>query len=224
MYRLLSGFADRGGAALVLSRETIELIGLCDRLYVIQGGTAVAEFEGGQVTEHEILDAALRHARKNEHTDDAIDPVAPPQPRGLRALLSARMGRNGAWPVPVALLLLGLGWLSMTYAEFRSAEGLSNFLTQATPLLLVAIGQMVVVLVRGLDLSVPSVVGLTTVILASGGSPPVLIVGAIVCGAADRARQRTHHHQARCPPDHRDLGHAVDAPGRRPVDSPYSGR
>jgi ribose transport system ATP-binding protein len=44
---------------LVLSRETVELIGLCDRLYVIHGNTAVSEMRAADATEHGILDAAL---------------------------------------------------------------------------------------------------------------------------------------------------------------------
>ena len=186
IYQLLRDFADRGGAVLVLSRETIELIGLCDRLYVVQGGSVVAEFAGGAVTEHDILDAAMVHASSRVRPDADAD--APPPVRAsasnVMSWMTGKVGRQGAWPIPLALLLTGLAWLSIGYAEFRSAEGLSNFLTQATPLLLVAIGQMIVVLVRGLDLSVPSVVGLTTVILASGGSPAVLIGTALVCGAA----------------------------------------
>jgi ribose transport system ATP-binding protein len=186
IYQLLRDFADRGGAVLVLSRETIELIGLCDRLYVVQGGSAVAEFGGGVVTEHGILDAAMLHASSRTRPEGDVETRPPSRTTAgnIRSSMTGRVGRQGAWPIPLALLLTALTWLSIGYAEFRSVEGLSNFLTQATPLLLVAIGQMIVVLVRGLDLSVPSVVGLTTVILASGGSPVVLIGTALVCGAA----------------------------------------
>ena len=59
IYRLLRDFANKGGAILVLSRETIELIGLCDRILVIHGRTAVSEMPAGEASEHRILDAAL---------------------------------------------------------------------------------------------------------------------------------------------------------------------
>ncbi|MBL8581966.1 MAG: sugar ABC transporter ATP-binding protein [Rhizobiaceae bacterium] len=59
IYRLLREFADRGGAILVLSRETVELIGLCDRILVVHGDTIVAEMPAAAATEHNILDAAL---------------------------------------------------------------------------------------------------------------------------------------------------------------------
>jgi ribose transport system ATP-binding protein len=59
IYRLLRDFANRGGAVLVLSRETLELIGLCDRIYVVHGDTVVAEMPAETATEHQILQAAL---------------------------------------------------------------------------------------------------------------------------------------------------------------------
>jgi ribose transport system ATP-binding protein len=59
IYRLLRDFTRKGGAVLVLSRETIELIGLCDRICVIHGNTLVSDMPAANATEHNILDAAL---------------------------------------------------------------------------------------------------------------------------------------------------------------------
>jgi ribose transport system ATP-binding protein len=59
IYALLRDFAKAGGAVLVTSRETVELIGLCDRLAVIHGDTVVAELPAASATEHSILAAAL---------------------------------------------------------------------------------------------------------------------------------------------------------------------
>lgn len=59
IYRLLREFADNGGAVLVLSRETLELIGLCDRICVVHGNTVVGEMPAAEATEHRILDMAL---------------------------------------------------------------------------------------------------------------------------------------------------------------------
>ncbi|MGO4840269.1 ATP-binding cassette domain-containing protein, partial [Rhizobiaceae sp. 2RAB30] len=59
IYKLLRNFADGGGAILVLSRETIELIGLCDRILVVHGKAIVRDMPAGEATEHNILDAAL---------------------------------------------------------------------------------------------------------------------------------------------------------------------
>ncbi|WP_119388276.1 sugar ABC transporter ATP-binding protein [Taklimakanibacter lacteus] len=59
IYKLLRRFAAKGGAVIVLSRETIELIGLCDRIYVMHANTLVGEMPAAEATEHRILDAAL---------------------------------------------------------------------------------------------------------------------------------------------------------------------
>ena len=59
IYKILRDFAQAGGAVLLLSRETVELIGLCDRLYVIHANTLVSEMRAADATEHNILDAAL---------------------------------------------------------------------------------------------------------------------------------------------------------------------
>jgi ribose transport system ATP-binding protein len=59
IYKLLREFTNAGGAVLVLSRETIELIGLCDRLYVIHGSRVVREMKAIDATEHDIVDAAM---------------------------------------------------------------------------------------------------------------------------------------------------------------------
>ena len=59
IYGLLRDFANAGGAVLVTSRETVELIGLCDRLAVVHGNTVVAQMPAGQATERSILAAAL---------------------------------------------------------------------------------------------------------------------------------------------------------------------
>ncbi|MFQ3457989.1 sugar ABC transporter ATP-binding protein [Bradyrhizobium sp. UFLA01-814] len=59
IYKLLRHYANEGGAVIVLSRETLELIGLCDRLYVIHDRHVVAEMPAEEATEHAILEAAL---------------------------------------------------------------------------------------------------------------------------------------------------------------------
>lgn len=63
IYGLLRDFTNAGGAVLVTSRETLELIGLCDRLAVVHGNTVVAEMPAAAATEHAILAAALTTER-----------------------------------------------------------------------------------------------------------------------------------------------------------------
>jgi len=59
IYRLLRDFTAGGGAVLVLSRETIELIGLCDRICIVHDNAVIDEIPAADATEHKILNAAL---------------------------------------------------------------------------------------------------------------------------------------------------------------------
>jgi ribose transport system ATP-binding protein len=59
IYGLMRDFANAGGAVLITSRETVELIGLCDRLAVVHDNTVVIEIPAADATEHGILEAAL---------------------------------------------------------------------------------------------------------------------------------------------------------------------
>lgn len=101
----------------------------------------------------------------------------------VRNVLAGGNSRQGSWILPLAALMIGFAFLFIRNDVFRSPQNLSNVAAQAVPLLIVAIGQMIVVLLAGLDLSVGSVVSLTTVILAEGGSPWVLIP-LVLIGAA----------------------------------------
>jgi ribose transport system permease protein len=90
-------------------------------------------------------------------------------------LLLGQGTRQGLWSLPLLIaLLLALG-LSLTAQQFTSADNLFNLITQAMPLIITAIGQMFVIVIGGLDLSVGSVISFTTAILALGGPAYLLI-------------------------------------------------
>lgn len=67
IYRLLREFVEQGGALLVLSRELLELIGLCDRILVIHEGRIVTQMSGSEATEERILHAAIGTQHSDVH-------------------------------------------------------------------------------------------------------------------------------------------------------------
>lgn len=93
----------------------------------------------------------------------------------LRALLTGRNSRQGLWFIPLLIGCLGSAWLALRTDEFLNAQNLLNLVAQATPLMIVSVGQMIVVLVRGLDLSVGAVISLTTAVLALDAPAYVLV-------------------------------------------------
>jgi len=91
--------------------------------------------------------------------------------------------RQGLWYVPLAIIIVGAILLSIYTDDFATSQNFSNLLAQAMPLVIVAIGQMIVVVIGGMDLSVGSIISLTTAILALNAPPIVLMPAALVAAA-----------------------------------------
>lgn len=101
----------------------------------------------------------------------------------LSSLLAGSRGRQGLWLLPLLLLIAMVMALTLRTGQFLTSENLFNLVAQAMPLIVTAIGQMFVIVVGGLDLSVGSVISFTTAILAFGG-PDYLLVPAVFVLAA----------------------------------------
>jgi len=97
---------------------------------------------------------------------------------------SGKTSRQGNWLAPAVLVGVLVAVLAVTTPEFGTAQNASNLLAQMMPLIIVAIGQMIVIVLAGMDLSVGSVISMTTAILALDGSPLVLIPLAFLAAAA----------------------------------------
>lgn len=101
----------------------------------------------------------------------------------IRRSASSKYSRQGLWYVPLVVAVIGVIALSLYTDNFATAQNFSNLLAQAMPLIIVAIGQMIVILLGGMDLSVGSVISLTTAILALDAHPAILI-GTVFIAAA----------------------------------------
>ncbi len=62
IYRLINGLAENGSSVIVISSELDELIGLCDRILVMNRGEMKAEFLRNDFDRERILRAALHRA------------------------------------------------------------------------------------------------------------------------------------------------------------------
>ena len=91
--------------------------------------------------------------------------------------------RYGLWTIPLLVAIACCASLAASTADFATSQNILNLVAQAAPLILVSIGQMIVILVRGLDLSVGAVVSLTTAIL-SLNAPVYLTLPAAILMAA----------------------------------------
>jgi len=89
--------------------------------------------------------------------------------------LFGKNSRQGNWWAPLIIICATTALLMATTVDFATPQNASNLLAQAMPLIIVAIGQMIVVVLAGMDLSVGSVMSMTTALLALDGSPLALI-------------------------------------------------
>ena len=93
----------------------------------------------------------------------------------LRSGFSTKASRHGLWGVPLVIVIVLAGVLTLGTDQFATQENLFNLVSQAMPLLIAAIGQLFVILVGGLDLSIGSVISFSTAILSLDGPAAVLI-------------------------------------------------
>ena len=181
IYQLLRSVAQSGKAAIVLSSDVVELQGLCDRVLVFSRGQIVRSLEGGEITEENITGAAITASTGREGL----------AARARRLLHARRFAAGDYLPTLVlAVLILGLG----AYTNGHNGLFLSrfNFLTMlltATAVVLMALGQLIVLLTGAIDLSVGPLSGLVVVVfsffVAQGQSGGRLALGVLaVVGVA----------------------------------------
>ena len=59
IYQLINQLAARGAGILMISSELPEVLGMSDRILVMQGGRIAGEFTAAEATQEKILAAAL---------------------------------------------------------------------------------------------------------------------------------------------------------------------
>jgi len=70
IYTIINELADAGRGVVVISSEMPELLGICDRICVMNDGAFVGEFAGAEATQEKIMRAIMRNKPVNNHQDD----------------------------------------------------------------------------------------------------------------------------------------------------------
>ena len=60
IYEIMNEMVSQGKAVIMISSELNELLGMCDRIYVMNEGRMVAEFNHDEVTQEKIMAAILK--------------------------------------------------------------------------------------------------------------------------------------------------------------------
>ena len=182
IYAYLRNLADRGLAVILVSSELPEIIGMSDRILVMRNGSISCEFEIAQTDEASILAAALNKPSDKEastipvHSSQPDSKIAKRRP-GVSAWLY-----NADRVVFLTLLcLIGIG--IFTSDSFLNKYNLTSILRDAAALGIVAMGQAMVMIGGGLDISVGSIVSLTTILAAMSvnGSDAMIAAGLFTC-------------------------------------------
>lgn len=163
IYQLLRMAAAQGTAVLVVSSDAVELAGLCDRVIIFSRGNVMGERDSENVTERAITEAIVTA------TSQRIRPQR-------ASPLITRLAGNLAPLVSVSIVILALAFLAGSVnGAFLDPRGIGSILALTTTLALVAFGQLLVMAIGGIDLSVGPLMG-TLVVISSfyftAESPP----------------------------------------------------
>jgi ribose transport system ATP-binding protein len=164
LYRVIRALAEQGAAVILLSADLLELIGLSDRILVIAHGSIVDRVAAVDATEERIIGSAVSRGRKdNLSRARPVNASAPTHPPGKRLGMGQILWRRYAGTVLLLFLLLLVSCYTASESRyFLTERNMGNLAIEVVPLALVAIGQMAVILLGGIDLSVGPAMSLTT--------------------------------------------------------------
>lgn len=206
VHRMMSELAESGLAIVLISSEMPELLGMCDRIVVLQEGRLNAEFNHNDVDQERILKAATGSIGSDSYpeakpgTDQEMGTehgVEGSPANGLarqslptdsvKAIQASWVGQFFARR-EVGLLVAILAIVipaTLINPRMLSATNLTSLAMDAALLGLVALGQMLVILTRNIDLSVASVIGLAAYaaafVMSSQPDLPVVVAVAFAC-------------------------------------------
>jgi ribose transport system ATP-binding protein len=185
IYGIMRDVAASGVPVVVVSSDAKELEGLCDRVVVFSRGHLVAELTGADVTEDRITGTVV-----GATTLRAGGKEGPRRPRpGSPASRLRHLARGDYAPstiLAVVIALLG----AYTYAHnprYLDPFNVTSVLTLLTALAFISLGQTVVIMTGGIDLSLGPLSGLLVVIasfLVTGHASGVGVFLAFVLMAA----------------------------------------
>ncbi|OGO28006.1 MAG: hypothetical protein A2Z16_06530, partial [Chloroflexi bacterium RBG_16_54_18] len=171
IHHLMRQLAESGKSILMISSELPEILNLSDRILVMSGGQIAGELTGSQASEEDILALAYQNVsiqRDNGNNGSSTLPLEkitsrPGLKEGLAAgIKSLNLGENVVFVILLGLVVLGI----LSTGNFLSIPNLSNVLRQMVIPMLLGIGQTLVILSGGIDLSVSAVVTLANVYAA----------------------------------------------------------
>jgi ribose transport system ATP-binding protein len=159
LYQVMRRVAQAGQAVIVVSSDVVELQGLCDRVIVFSRGHAVRTLEGDDISEENITGTAI--TSDTQRAEGAAR-------RRSRLVQWRRFGAGDYLPTAVLAVLIAAltTYTAASNDFFLSRINFVGMLLLASALGFIAIGQLIVMLTGGIDLSVGPLTGLVVVVLS----------------------------------------------------------
>ena len=158
VHAMISDLAKQGLAIVLISSEMPELLGMCDRIVVLNEGRQVATFPRAEATAEKVLEAATRSAGEGAPEASAFPDearLAPAEPTlersSTRSLKEALKRREMGLLIAILAVVIPV---TLINPRMMSAANLDSLTMDAALLAFVALGQMLVILTRNIDLSV----------------------------------------------------------------------
>ncbi len=186
VHAMIADLAAQGLAIILISSELPELLGMCDRMIVLREGEVSASFVRADATQEKVIGAATDSGKAASETapstmaEDLLDPGEGEGGPSWRRLFARRefglIAAIAAVVIPISIL----------NPRMLSGANLSALAMDAGLLMTVAVGQMLVVITRNIDLSVAAVIGLAAYGAASTlhAHPEIGIVGGVLLASA----------------------------------------
>ena len=158
IYRILREVADSGIPVVVASSDAKELEGLCDRVIVMSRGEVVESLEGDDITAERMIHAAVSATAHKSQGAGAWR-------KGASTRVQRFIRGDYAPTVILALVMVALG--AFIYSRnplYLSAFNITSVQLLVAALGFIAIGQTIVLMTGGIDLSVGPLAGFLVVI------------------------------------------------------------
>ena len=174
IYRILREVSSGGVPVVIASSDALELEGLCDRVIVMSRGQAVATLEGDDVTEEQIIHAAVS---ATAHTTEQVTRTQTGWSR-----ISRFIEGDYAPVVILAAVIVALGAYVLTQnSRYLSDFNITSVMFACAALGFISLGQTFALLLGGIDLSVGPLAGLLVVVASffvlDGKSPAIWVLG-----------------------------------------------
>ena len=155
IYTIINKLASEGKAIILISSELPEILGICDRIYIMNEGKIVGEMPAKEASQEKIMERIMS---KQEVV-------------GLMSTIKTIFKNNiRQYGMLIALVLIMVFFWIVTDGILMRPVNITNLLLQNSYIIIMAIGMLLVIVTGVVDLSVGSVCGFI------GGVAAVLIV------------------------------------------------